>query len=253
MKKLLLSSVVLTVMLSPVAAESFSGMFVAGKGSVLLFNKATLPDLTKDTLGVDDPKEYGGFGFNGWNAGAELGYSFRFANNFVIGLSVGGGYKHHTLKEARDKETTEGKKKLGLDFITSGLAADARLRLGMAFGRFHIYLNPGLELGMSNPELTVAYKGAGDKDETHKITYATDKGPEWKERLSFVIGLNVEYAVTQTMFLGGGVGYRYSFAEVKSMKDNFSDDTKAKSSVVGDISYKNPMGLEFGVIVGASF
>jgi opacity protein-like surface antigen len=253
MKKILLSSVVLSTMLSPIAAESFSGVFVAGKGSVLLMHKGTLPNLTKNTLVADDSKDYGGFGFNGGAGGAELGYSFRFANNFVIGLSLGGGYKHHTIKEAKDTEAGVDKKQLGLDFITSGLVADARLRLGMAFGRFHVYLNPGIELAMSNPELTVTYKGAGDKDETHKITYATDKGPEWKERLSLVVGLNAEYALTQTMFLGGGVGFRYSFADVKNVKDSFSDETKAKASVVGDIAYKNPYGVELGVVVGASF
>ncbi|QOL19948.1 DUF3575 domain-containing protein [Candidatus Bodocaedibacter vickermanii] len=257
MKKILLSTALTAVLLSPLAAESFSGMFAGAKGSVLFFNKGALSDLTKTALDKDT-KDYGGFGFNGGYGGAELGYSFRFANNFAMGLSVGGGYKHHTLKEARDTtEPAEGtaKKNLGLDFITSGFAADARVRLGVIFSRFHVYFNPGMELGMTNPELTVSYKGAGDnaKDETHKVTYATDKGPDWKDRLSFVIGLNVEYAVTQTMFVGGGVGFRYSLADVKDQKDNFSAETKAKTDAVTDIAYKNPMGLDVGVVVGASF
>lgn len=254
MKKILLSSAVMTSMLAPIAAESFSGVFVAGKGSVLLMHKGTLSDLTQTPLTDANPKEgYGGFGFNGGAGGAELGYSFRFANNFVAGVSLGGGYKHHTIKEARDTEAGPDKKQSGLDFITSGLMAEARLRLGMAFGRFHVYLNPGMELAMTNPEITVTYKGSGDKNETHKITYAADKEPDWKQRLSFVVGLNVEYAFTQTMFLGGGVGFRYSFADVKNMKDAFSDETKAKSSAISDIAYKNPFGLEVGIVVGASF
>lgn len=257
MKKILLSTALTAVLLSPLAAESFSGMFAGAKGSILLFNKGGLSDLTKAALDKDT-KDYGGFGFNGGYGGAELGYSFRFANNFAMGFSLGGGYKHNTIKEARD--TTEpaagtDKKLLGLDFITSGFSAEARLRLGVIFSRFHVYLNPGMELGMTNPELTVYYKGAGDnaKDENHKITYAVDKGPDWKDRLSFVVGLNVEYAVTQTMFVGGGIGFRYGLADVKDQKGNFSEATTAKADVVTDIAYKNPIGVDVGVVIGASF
>lgn len=257
MKKALLSAVAITALLSPVAAESFSGIFVAGKGAVLLLNKATLPDLSKEALNSDATKEYGGFGFKGGSGSAVLGWSYRFANNFVLGLSVGGGYNHHSIKETRDTAAasgnTDGKNFLGLDFVNSGLMAEARLRLGLVFGRFHVYLNPGIEMGMANPELTVHYKGDGDKEVNHKITYATDKGPEWKERLSFVVGLNTEYAVTQTVFVGGNIGFRYGFADVKNIAANFSDETKAVSSVVKDIAYKNPIGLEVGVTVGASF
>lgn len=254
MKKILLSTALTAVLLSPIAAESFSGMFAGAKGSILLFNKSALPDLTKNALDVAT-KDYGGFGFNGGYGGAELGYSFRFANNFAMGFSLGCGYKHQTIKEARDTEAGADKKALGLDFVTSGFAADARVRLGLVYSRFHIYFNPGMELGMTNPELTVSYKGTGDnaKDETHKVTYATDKGPDWKDRLSFVLGLNVEYAVTQTMFVGGGVGFRYSLADVKDQKDNFSAETKAKADAVANIAYKNPMGVDIGVVVGASF
>lgn len=259
MKKILLSTALTATLLSPLAAESFSGMFAGAKGSILLFNKGTLPNLAKDKLDGVNPKEYGGFGFNGGYGGAELGYSFRFANNFALGFSLGGGYKHQTIKEARDTTAPVAgtdEKKLGLDFITSGFSAEARLRLGLVFSRFHVYLNPGMELGMTNPELTVYYqeKVEGDKkvDKTHKITYATDKGPDWKDRLSFVVGLNVEYAVTQTMFVGGGIGFRYSLADVKDQKDNFSAET-AKVDAVTDIAYKNPMGVDVGVVVGASF
>jgi hypothetical protein len=109
-----------------------------------------------------------------------------------------------------------------------------------------------MEVGMNNPELTVHYQADG-KEATHKVTYATDKEPTWKDRLSFVMGLNVEYAVTQTIYLGGGIGFRYSFAEVKDQKDNFSAETKAASAAVTDIAYKNPIGMDVGVIVGASF
>lgn len=257
MKKILLSTALTAALLSPVAAESFSGMFAGAKGSVLLYNKGGLSDLTKNALDVTT-KDYGGFGFNGGYGGVELGYSFRFANNFALGFSLGGGYKHQTIKETRDTTAPAAgtdEKKLGLDFITSGFAAEARARLGLVYSRFHVYFNPGVEVGMSNPELTVYYKGAGDnaKDESHKITYATDKGPDWKDRLSFVVGLNVEYAVTQTMFVGGGIGFRYSFADVKDQKDNFSAETKAKANAVTDIGYKNPMGVDLSVIVGASF
>lgn len=256
MKKILLSTALTAAMLSPLAAESFSGMFAGAKGSILVFNKGGLSDLTKTSLNKDT-KDYGGFGFNGGSGGAELGYSFRFANNFAMGLSIGGGYKHHTIKEARDTEAGADKKALGLDFITSSFIADARVRLGVIFSRFHVYFNPGMELGMADPELTVSYtyKDAGDtlKEGTHKITYATDKGPDWKDRLSFVVGLNVEYAVTQTMFVGGGLGFRYSLADVKEQKDNFSTETKAKTEAVTDIAYKNPFGLDVGVVVGASF
>jgi opacity protein-like surface antigen len=254
MKKILLSTALTAAMLSPVAAESFSGMFAGAKGSILLFNKGGLSDLTKTPLDKDT-KDYGGFGFNGGYGGVELGYAFRFANNFAMGFSLGGGYKHSTIKEARDTEVGADKKALGLDFITSGFSTEARLRLGLIFSRFHVYLNPGMELGMSNPELTVYYKGAGDnaKDETHKVTYAPDKGPEWKDRLSFVVGLNVEYAVTQTMFVGGGIGFRYGLADVKDQKGNFSTETTAKADVVTDIAYKNPMGVDVGVVIGASF
>lgn len=256
MKKILLSSALTATLLSPVAAESFSGMFLGAKGSVLLFNKGTLPDLTKQPLDIAG-KDYGGFGFNGFNGGAELGYAFRFANNFAMGLSVGGAYKHHTIKEARDTEAGEGKKVLGLDAITSGFAVDVRARLGVVFSRFHVYLNPGIEFGMSNPEFTVSYleHGEGDKttEKTHKITYAEDKGPDWKDRMSFVIGLNVEYAITQTIFLGGGVGFRCGFAEVKPTKESFSDATKEKADVISDLAYKNPIGVDISVLAGASF
>lgn len=255
MKKILLSSIVAATALTSVAAESFSGMFAGAKGSVLFFHKGALPDLTKNQLDTP-PKDYGGFGFNGFSGGAELGYSFRFANNFVMGLSLGGGYKHHTIKEARDTEASEDKKALGLDVVTSGLTAEVRPRLGMVFKRFHIYLNPGVELSMVNPELTAKYKGDGDKEASLKVTYATDKEPDWKQRLSFVMGLNVEYALTQTMFIGGGVGFRYSFADVKDQKANFSDDTNKANGVVNvinDITYKSPYGVEAGIIVGASF
>ncbi len=254
MKKILLSSVIAAAALTPVAAESFSGMFTAAKGSIFFFHNGALPDLTKDKLDTAT-KDYGSFGFNGGAGGVELGYSFRFANNFVMGLSLGGGYKHHTIKEARDTEAGTDKKLLGLDFVTSGLAAEARARFGMVFKRFHIYLNPGVELSMANPELTLNYKGEGDKEASLKITYATDKAPDWKQRLSFVMGLNVEYALTQTMFVGGGIGFRYGFADVKDLKANFSDETN-KANVDGkltDIAYKSPYGAEAGIVVGASF
>lgn len=259
MKKTLLISAFATFLVSPISGESFSGVFSSGKGSVLLFNKGTLPDLSKDALNADVTKDYGGFGLNGGFGGVELGYSFRFANNFVLGASVGGGYKHNVIKEARDTAATsgntDGKNYLGLDFVNSGLAAEARLRLGMAFGRFHVYLNPGMELAMTNPELTVHYKGEEDKDSSHKVTYLTDKEPEWKERLSFVVGLNVEYAVSQTVFIGGNVGFRYGFADVKNISANFSETSKSEAvaKVVKDVAYKNPIGVELGVIVGASF
>ena len=256
MKKILLSTAFAAVLLTPVAAESFSGMFAGAKGAVLIFNRCNLPDLTKETLDVAG-KDYGGFAFNGFNAGAELGYSFRFANNFALGLSLGGGYKHHTIKEARDTEEGEGKKVLGLDVMTSGFAAEARVRLGFVFSRFHIYLNPGLEVGMSNPEFTVSYQENGEGDtkvnKTHKITYANDKGPDWKDRLSFVIGLNAEYAITQTVYLGAGIGGRYGFGDVKTVKDSFDDATKAVSSVITDAAYKNALGIDVNVSIGASF
>lgn len=252
MKKILLSTAFTAALLAPVAAESFSGMFAGAKGAVLFFNRSTLPDLTKPALDVAG-KDYGGFDFNGFNAGAELGYSFRFANNFALGLSLGGGYKHHTIKEARDTEAGDGKKVLGLDVLTSGFAADARVRLGVVFSRFHVYLNPGLEFGMTNPELTVYYKDEGDKEATYKIDYATDKGPDWKDRLSFVIGLNVEYAITQTVYLGGSVGVRYGFGDVKTLKESFSDETKSKSTVITDAAYTNQLGVDVSVLVGASF
>ncbi|MDP3936138.1 MAG: DUF3575 domain-containing protein, partial [Alphaproteobacteria bacterium] len=101
MKKILLSTALSAALLSPLAAESFSGVFAGAKGSFLLFNKSALSDLAKTPLGKDK-KDYGGFGFNGGYGGVELGYSFRFANNFAMGFSLGGGYKHNTIKEARD-------------------------------------------------------------------------------------------------------------------------------------------------------
>lgn len=258
MKKILLSTALTAALLSPLAAESFSGMFSGANGSVLLFNKGGFSDLTKAAL-AKDTKDYGGFGFNGGYGGIELGYSFRFANNFAMGFSLGGGYKHNTIKEARDiTDPAAGtdKKIFGFDSVTSGFAANARVRLGLVYSRFHIYLNPGMELGMTNPEITVHYqeKVEGDKtvDKTHKITYATDKDPDWKDRLSFVVGLNVEYAVTQTMFVGGNIGFRYGLADVHDQKDNFSEAT-AKVTEVADFAYKNPISLDLGVVVGASF
>jgi opacity protein-like surface antigen len=256
MKNILLSSAIAAAALTPVTAESFSGMFAAGKGSVLIYNKSDLSDLTKDTLDKE-LKSYGGFGLKGFAGGVELGYSFRFANNFIIGASLGGAYNHHSIKEESDKEAGNDKKKLGLDFVSSGLVAEARLRLGMAYKRFHVYVNPGIELAMSNPELTVKYKGADGKEASHKITFAKDKGPEWKERLSFVMGLNAEYALTQTMFVGGGIGIRYGFSDVKDQKANFSEDTlkvvNEADSKIADIGYKSPFGVEINLIVGASF
>jgi opacity protein-like surface antigen len=255
MKKILLSSVIAAAALTPVAAGSFSGMFTAAKGSILIFHKGALPDLTKNQLDTTT-KDYSSFGFNGGAGGVEFGYSFRFVNNFVMGLSLGCGYKHHTITEARDTEAGTDKKALGLEFVTSGLTAEARARFGMVYKRFHIYLNPGVELSMANPELTVNYKGDGDKDTSLKITYAADKAPDWKQRLSFVLSLNVEYALTQTMFVGGGVGYRYSFADVKDQKANFSEDTNKSNEtakIVNDIAYKNPYGVEAGIVVGANF
>lgn len=263
MKKILLSSALAVTLLCPVAAESFSGVFLGGKGSLAFLNKGSLPDLSKKPLTSSDPKEYGGFGLNGLIGMAELGYSFRFANNFALGLSGGFGYKHYSVAEAADTDTSkEEAKKVGLTFATSTLSTEARLRLGMVFRRFHVYLNPGLELDMANPELTVNYtteKEDGKKEEkSHKIIYAADKGPDWKERLSFVIGLNGEYALTRTVFAGVGIGFRYSFADVKDMKDNFAEISNAdrKTEVEGvmtDIAYKNPIRIEASLIVGASF
>lgn len=256
MKKILLSTVIAAAALSPVAAESFSGIFAGAKGSILFFHKGDLPDLTKEKLNKET-KSYGGFGFKGFSGGAELGYSFRFANNFVMGASLGGGYKHHSIKEERDTETGNDKKKLGLDFVASGFAAEARLRLGMVYKRFHIYLNPGIELAMTDPELTVKYNGADNKEATHKITFAKEKGPDWKERMSLVMGLNVEYALTQTIFLGGGIGFRYAFTDVKDQAANFSEETKKivddANGVITDIAYKSPYGVEATFVVGASF
>lgn len=253
MKKLLLSTVLAASVLSTPHAESFSGFYVAGKGAFLFLNKASLPDLSKNDLNSDATKDYGDFGAHGASGGAELGYSFRFANNFVIGASLGGGYTHSSIKEAINTEAGEDRNRIGLDFINSSLYTEARLRLGMVFRRFHVFLNPGLSLNYKNPELTFySLKDDGGKADPVKLTYKTDKEPDWKERLGFVVSLNVEYAVTQTVFVGGNIGFRYEFADVKNMADALTDDVKTNGHIK-DIAYKNPYGMEIGISAGASF
>jgi hypothetical protein len=252
MKKLLLSSALIAsniFSLSTTHAESFSGFFLMGKGAAIIYNKASLPDLSQTNFGDGELKEYGGFGINGVSATASLGYSLRFANNFVLGASFGGGYKHASIKEARD---TAAEKQLGVDFVTSTGTLEGRARLGMAFGRFHVFLDPGLEIELSNPEVTVHYNNS-TKDESKKIKLATDKGPEWKERVSFVMGLNSEYAITQTVFIGGRIGVTYSFGDVKNQKEAFDTETMKDVSRITNLAYKSQLGLEIGVYGGATF
>lgn len=251
MKKILLSTALAASTLVSTHAESFSGFFVAGKGAFLFFSKATLPNLSKNDL-TADTKDYGGFGAYGGSLGAELGYSFRFSNNFVAGVSLGGGYLHQAIKEAMNTETGEDQRRIGLDFINSSLYTEARLRLGMVFRRFHVFLNPGLSYNFKNPELTVNYAEDGGVKQSKKIDYKSDKEPEWKERLGFVVNLNVEYALTQTVFVGGSLGFRYDFTDVKNMSDAVSDAIRATGRVQ-DVVYSHPYGIEVGVSVGASF
>ncbi len=252
MKKILLSTVLAVSALTSIHAESFSGFFAAGKGSFLFLNKAKLQKLSENVLDGDATKDYGDFGAHGGLGGAELGYSFRFANNFVIGASLGGGYVHSSIKEEINTDEGADRNRIGLDFVNSSIYTEARLRFGMVFRRFHVFLNPGFSLEANNPELTVHSTGDGGKKESVKVQYKDDKEPDWKERLSFAISLNTEYAVTQTVFVGGFVGFRYGFADVKNMADNITDEVSANNSIK-DVAYKNSYGMEVGVVVGASF
>lgn len=235
-------------------AESFSGFFLMGKGNAIIYNKGSLPDLSQTSFGDGDLKEYGGFGIKGASGSACVGYSMRFANNFVLGASVGAGYEHSSIKEAID---TEASKQLGVDFVTSTATAELRARIGMASGRFHIFLDPGMKINFSNPEVTVHYK-EGSKDQSKKIAFATDKGPNWQDRLAFSMGLNAEYALTQSVFLGGRIGITRSFADVKDQKENFDTDAMKDSSgnpisAVSNLAYKHMLGLEIGLYGGATF
>lgn len=260
MKKILLSTALAALTVSAVSAEAFSGVIAGFRGSVLGFHKGAFSNLTKASVAADtnvvsldkESADYGGFGFNGAAGLIDLGYSYRFSNNFVFGVTGSAGYRHHTINEARDT-STDGKK-IGMDFVQSSLTFEGRLRLGAAFGRFHIFVNPGVALDYANPELTFRTKAAKDgaEDDSKKVTWATDKEPGLKERVSFVMGLNVEYAMTQTIAVGGSVGCRVSFAEVK-LKD-LSEETKKVVTGGEDIlGYKSPWGIEAGLHVTASF
>jgi hypothetical protein len=267
MKKVLLSTAALAAMISVSSAESFNGFFLGSKGGVSLWNASgkTLGAKAKadgayifDVEGIDAT----GFGFNGFSALVNAGYSFRMQGGFVIGAEVGAGYLSNGLTVDRvDKKATDIKKDdlvLGSKFDISGFGLEARVRIGYAFNRMHIFLDPGLATVFGAPKFELKTPNAADVTKTDVIS-AEAADASFIAKSAFVVGLNAHYAVTQNVFFGGGVGIRMSFANFENLNGEDQAKMDKMASTVGTTADKakdfvsGPLSLEANLAVGMSF
>lgn len=272
MKKVLLSTAAAAGLLSVASAEIGSGFFVGLKGGMNIFNiggKGVGVKASEDKSANpanDFALDLGGFGVKGWNVGVETGYSYRTQGGFTIGGALFAGYNNNvfgTVADLDGKTTADIKKDdvLGSSvFDLSGFDAQLRVRIGYAFSKFHIFLDPGFATTFSNPKSGIASIGVnGDKLKKTDATFAEIKDTTFMSKSAFVAALNFNHGITPSMYYGVSVGVRMNFADAKGL-NNGKDVTAADlpagapaTSLEASKGITAPMGLEVGLTFGANF
>jgi hypothetical protein len=256
MKKVLLSTAAAAGLLSVASAEIGSGFFVGLKGGMNIFNlggKASGAKASSDksTDAANADIDLAGFGLKGWNVGVEGGYSYRTQGGFTIGASLFAGYNNNVvsgLASLDGKKLDDVKKDdvLSTNSIDlSGFDAQLRVRIGYAFSKFHIFINPGFATTFATP------KSADVSIDTSKETFAKKDGTStdlsdatFMSKSAFISALNFNHAITPTMYYGISVGGRMNFAKGENLYKTPTDAQK---------KFEAPIGLEIGLTFGANF